>query len=52
MSAKEEFEKMQKVLLSMSRLAKRRAKKYGVDLVYELDGKIISEKIAKTPSKK
>jgi hypothetical protein len=52
MSAKEEIEQMQKVLLNMSRLAKRRAKKHSVNLVYGLDGKVVFEKIDKTPAKK
>jgi hypothetical protein len=51
MSAKEELEQMQKVLVSMSRLAKRRAKKHNVQLVYGVEGKIIFEKFDETTNK-
>ena len=52
MSAAEELQQMQKILLNMSRLAKRRAKKHDVELVYGHDGKVVFEKIVKKTSSK
>jgi hypothetical protein len=52
MSAKEELEQMQRVLKNMARMVKMRAKKHGVGLVYEQDGKVITEKMEKTKVKK
>ncbi len=52
MSAAEEIQQIEKVLKNMARLAKLRAKKNDVALVYGYKGKIISEKIEKASNKK